>query len=239
MLNILNTLSLIITQPPKNINFSIFSIALFFNIAYVRSHPLSLKDNIIDVKNELSAEEKFLESSIKAERLFNKYKYPLIGLVLAIIIAIAGTQIYAYIEENKLVKANEAYNKLLKDPKDKTALEALKSNNADLYALFVFKEAINNQDVALLQEIVNEKRPFISSIASYELASKESNMNTLKEYADSGNSLKDLAAIQSAYLLIQEEKYQEARNVLDKIPSSSKLSMMAQTYKHFLATKAQ
>lgn len=200
---------------------------------------MSLKDNLQEVKNELSTEEKFLESSIKAERFFKKYKYPLIAVVVIIIAILVSLQAYDYMKKSKQIEANVAYNKLLKNPQDKEALESLKLNDENLYSLFIFREAINKQNTELLQKIVNEKKPFISSVASYELASKESNLNTLKEYADSGNSLRDLASIETAYLMIKDGKYAEAKNVLDRVPSTSKLSMIAQTYKHFLATKVQ
>ena len=44
---------------------------------------MSIKDDVNYIKNELSSEEKFLESFVKTERFFKKYKKLIVVLIIA------------------------------------------------------------------------------------------------------------------------------------------------------------
>lgn len=198
---------------------------------------MSLKDDVKILKEELSAEEKFLESSIKAERFLKRYKNYIFATLAFVVLAIIGYQIYQYDKRATLRVANDALNMLIKNPSDSSALETLKNSNQDLYYLYLFKEAIANQDDKLLDEIIAQKNSFTSEIAEYEKASASSNLDSLIAYSNSGNSLKDLALLQISYLLIKEGEFDKAKNYLDKIPENSMLHTIASMYKHYLITK--
>jgi len=200
---------------------------------------LSLKSDIDNLKNELSAEEKFLESSIKAERVFKKYKNYIFATIIVAILGVIGYQVYAHNKAENIKKANIALNTLLKEPDNTEAQEELKKSSPKLYDLYLFKNAISSNNQQQLKEIASSKDSFRSKVASYEEASQKDNIASLENYADSGNALKDLALIQASYLLIKEGKYQKAKTYLEKIPDSSMLSSIAGMYKHYLITKVK
>jgi len=100
---------------------------------------LSLKENIEAVKTELNTEEQFLESMIKFERVFKKYKYYFITLAVVIILFTIGYNIQNYLNQQRLNASNSAFIKLHKDPNDKTAIATLKENNNRLYTLLTMQ----------------------------------------------------------------------------------------------------
>lgn len=198
---------------------------------------MSLKDDIKTLKEQLSAEERFLESSIKVERFFKRYKGFIIGLASALILAIVAYQLYQYNKSLTLSEANSALNALIKDSNNTAALKTLKKSNQDLYYLYLFKEAMTDQNATLLDEIVAKKNGFTSEIAAYEKASSTGNLNILSRYANSKNPLKDLALLQASYLLMEKGEFDKAKEYLDRIPENSMLFSLAIMYKHYLITK--
>jgi predicted negative regulator of RcsB-dependent stress response len=200
---------------------------------------LSLKDDLKSVKQELNSEEKFLESSIKLERFYKKYKFFIFGGLIALLIGIGWYQYSAYAKEANLQAANEAFLTLLKDPESTSAKDTLKDKNPDLYALYSFSNAIKDNKIDQLDAVIEEQRAFISSVAGYEKASKQESLEPLVEYANSSNTLKELAALQATYLYIQDGEYEKAKNMIDQIPANSKMATIVNMYKHFLITKGQ
>lgn len=200
---------------------------------------MSLKDDIKATRQELNGEERFLESSIKLERFYKKYKLYIFTALIALAIGIGAYQYSEYTNEKNLKEANEAFLILLKNPNSKTALETLKEKNRDLYTLYNFSMAIKSNEIDHLDSVINEQKPFISSVAGYEKASKQEKLEPLVEYANSSNTLKELAALQATYLYIKGERYDEAKEMLSQIPPNSKISTITNMYKHFLITKGQ
>lgn len=200
---------------------------------------MSLKDDLKSVKQELNSEEKFLESSIKLERFYKKYKFFIFGGLIALLIGIGWYQYSAYAKEANLQAANEAFLTLLKDPESASAKDILKEKNPDLYALYGFSNAIKDNKIDQLDAVIEEQRAFISSVAGYEKASKQESLEPLVEYANSSNTLKELAALQATYLYIQDGEYEKAKSMIDQIPANSKISTIVNMYKHFLITKGQ
>lgn len=113
---------------------------------------MSTKENIDFIKEELSSEEKFLESSIKLERFYKKYKVAIISAVAIAVVGTIGYYTQNYLHHKAIVASNEAYNKLLKDPKDTKSLEILKSKNQPLYALYMLQTSVKNSDSSALQD---------------------------------------------------------------------------------------
>ncbi len=195
---------------------------------------MSLRDNIDAVKKELSTEEQFLESVIKAEGFWKKYKKLLIAVVVLIIIIALGMTVYNTMKENSLNASNKAYTALQQNPMDKEALETLKSKNPKLYQLFLFSNEMKSADASKLESLNSQiSDPILKDLLAYQIASisgKGINAYTIKQDA----LLKEFALLQEIYTLFKEGKSKEAKVLLSQIPESSQLQQIAQSFKHYL-----
>ncbi len=195
---------------------------------------LSFKDNISMVRDELNAEEKFLENAIKTERFFNKYKTQLIGLAVVVVVAIVGNVTYNYIKSSKVESANVAFSILQTHSDDKQALSDLKENDPKLYDLYILSNAIKKGDVKALEELKSSKAFAVSDLATYQLASLQSNLNGLNTYANGEDAIdKDMALIQSAVLFMEQNKIEEANRKLASVPSNSPVYGLAKSLMHY------
>jgi hypothetical protein len=195
---------------------------------------LSLKDNISMVKDELSAEEKFFENAIITERFLSKYKKPLIGVATIVAVAILGNVGYNYYTNTRAETANSALLELQAHSNDQKALQTLKENNQKLYDLYTLSQAIKSGDAKGLESLKNSQAPEVSDIASYQLASLEKNVNGLSTYANNPDAINnEMALIQSAVLLIQENKVDQADRKLAAISSESPLYSVAKALLHY------
>ncbi len=195
---------------------------------------LSFKDNISMVRDELNAEEKFFENAIKTERFFNKYKTQLIGLAVVVVVAIVGNVTYNYIKTSKQESANAAFLILQSNSNDQKALSDLKDNDPKLYDLYMLSNAIKKGDVKALEELKSSKAFAVSDLATYQLASLQSNLNGLNTYANGEDAIdKDLALIQSAVLLMEKNKIEEANRKLASVSSNSAVYGVAKSLMHY------
>jgi hypothetical protein len=195
---------------------------------------LSLKENIDAVKKELSAEEQFLESIVKAEGFWKKYKKLLIALAVLVVVAALGMALYNTIKEQRLNASNEAYTVLGNNPLDKEALETLKSKNPKLYQLFLFSNEMKSSDIAKLEAMSSQiSDPILKDLLSYQKASLSG--KGLSSYIMKQDALlKEFASLQEAYNLFKEGKSKEAKALLAQIPKSSQLQQIAQSFNHYL-----
>ncbi len=195
---------------------------------------MSLKENIEAVKKELSAEEQFLESIVKAEGFWKKYKKLLIALVVLVIVAALGMALNNSMKEQSLNASNEAYTALVSNPTDKEALATLESKNPKLYQLFLFSNEMKSADVAKLEAISSKiSDPILKDLLAYQKASlsgKDLSSYSVKQDA----ILKEFASLQEVYNLFKEGKSKEAKALLAQIPESSQLQQIAQSFKHYL-----
>jgi hypothetical protein len=207
---------------------------LYLSNYFVKGKDLSLKENIEAVKKELSAEEQFLESVVKAEGFWKKYKKLVIALGVGLVLLALGSAFYKSMKEKSLNASNEAFAILQKNPTDASALETLKSKNPKLYELFLFSSEVKSGDVEKLKSLKsNIKDPILKDLLSYQeasLSSKDLSSYALKQDA----LLKELATLELVYSLFKEGKGKEARTELSKIPETSRLYQMAQSFKHYL-----
>ena len=212
----------------------ILAMLYFYQLIIVKGKTLSLKENIEAVKKELSAEEQFLESIVKAEGFWKKYKKLLIALAVLVVVAALGMALYNTIKEQSLKASNEAYLTLQKNPTDKEALETLKSKNPKLYQLFLFSNEMKSADVAKLEALSSQiSDPILKDLLSYQKASLSG--KGLSSYAMKQDALlKEFASLQEAYNLFKEGKSKEAKTLLAQIPESSQLQQIAQSFKHYL-----
>ncbi|NPA81167.1 MAG: tetratricopeptide repeat protein [Epsilonproteobacteria bacterium] len=202
---------------------------------------MSLKENVQAIKEELTAEEQFLESAIKSERFLKKYKKPIIAIFSLLVIAFVSYNVYEYIKESNLKAANEAYLTLLKNPNDSKALETLKSKNPNLYMAFLFKEAVDKNSIEAFEKILNAlKDPFLKNLALYQIAALKEDKKALENYALSeGAVLKDFAFLDEAYLLLKEGKIKEGKEKLKQIPLTSPLQGLVKNLNHYGVSKIE
>jgi len=195
---------------------------------------LGLKENIDAVKKEISTEEQFLGSIIKAEGFLKKYKNLLIALAVLIIVAALANIFYKSSQEKSFIASNEAYIKLQANPDNKDAQEILKSKNPKLYELFLFSLEIKNQDVSKLESLKSKLTdPVLKDLLAYQeasLSSKDLNSYSVKQKS----LLREFAKIQEAYILLKDGKTKDAAVVLSFISADSPLAKMAQSLKHYI-----
>lgn len=195
---------------------------------------MSLKENLDMVKDELNSEEKMLENAIKAEKIYKKYKKPFFALLAAIVVGVGANTLYQSNLESKIEKSNQLYLSVQKNPTDTTASNELKTLNPELYAAWEFTQAIQNGDEKKLSELSKEDINILSSIAQYEVASKESDLSKLENYTMQQKAIyKDLALVEAAYLLMKENKIDDAHQKLQMISSESPLYKISQILMHY------
>lgn len=192
---------------------------------------MSVKDDINYIKNELNNEEKFLENFVKTERFFKKYKKLILVSFFVFVCVVVFVFVKNILDEKNLYEANLALNKFL-ETKDKEALETLKNKNKNLYEIALYLEAkkeIKDSEISL---------KYLKDLLAFQLASINSNKEKLDLLAKNGNFLlKDYAIFNRALILTNEEKFDEAKSLLEGISSDSKAFELANFLKHYLATK--
>jgi len=192
---------------------------------------LSLKENIDMVKEELNSEEKFFEKAVMTEKFVKKYKNMMIVSVVVVIALVVGNIAYENNKSNIITAANTALNKLFVDATDKNALNELKTLSPALHDVWLFSQASANNDLVTMKELKNSKALIVSDLAQYELAKDVSSLNS---YASSSDAIfKDLALVQSAIILLNENKIQEAHNILFNVSKESSLNKIAAALMHY------
>lgn len=182
---------------------------------------MGTKENIEYIKNELSNEEKFLESVIKAEKFYKKHKKKIVGILAALVIAGVGYVGYDMKAEHDLRVSNEAYQKLLQNPDDKEALQTLQVKNEKLYHLFLYQQAVKNKNKDALQKIATGSDPILADLAKYHVAALDKDSAALDRYAiDSNAILRELAILDESYLMMGQKRIAKAREKLSKIEKS-------------------
>ncbi len=196
---------------------------------------MGLKENVEAVKKELGAEEQFLESMIKTEGFFKKYKKFLIATGVILVVGFLGYQGYQYTKQEALISSNEAYVVLQNNADDKEALAILRSQNSALYELFIFSQDITSDNLQKLETLkANINDSILHDLVTYQKITLSSNLKELISYAQGQDVLlKDLATIDAAFILFQNDEGEKARGLLSQISSSSSLYQLSQNFSHF------
>jgi hypothetical protein len=189
---------------------------------------LSLKENIDEIKQEIGAEEQFLESVIKTERFYKKYKKQVQLGVAVLVIAAIGYSSYSYMAQRNLRLSNIAYETLLTKPNDKDALNTLKDKNQALYDAYLFKVAVGTKDLAKLEELSkNKDEKFLSDLSSYQLAQIKNSKVVNSEL------LKGFALLEEGYDLLEEGKISQAQLKFAQIDVNSPLYKVVKNLSHY------
>ena len=186
---------------------------------------MSLKQNVDFIKEEMSNDEKMLESLIRFEGWFKRYKIPLIALLVGIVVLIFGYMGNNYYQENQQQKLSNLYEEALKG--DENAITSLKNSQSRLYDLYLFQKALESNDKETLKKLESCKDPIIAQFAKSQNASLNQDLNTL-DSKESG----DFGYLQAAFLEIQAGKSKEAKVILSKIQNDSPIRDFANALEH-------
>ena len=192
---------------------------------------MSIKDDVNYIKNELSSEEKFLESFVKTERFFKKYKKLIFGLIILAIVGSVVFLVKTKLDEKNLYEANIALSNFLENG-NQNSLNQLKEKNRDLYEIALYLDAkneIKNADINL---------KYLKELLDFQVALLNSNQSELDLVSKKADFLlKDYAIFNQALILVNNQKYAEAREILGKISQDSRAFELATLLKHYLVTK--
>ena len=188
---------------------------------------MAIKDDIKDVKERMDSQGQFLENIIKSELFIRKYKKPIVGAFIVVFLAIVVYLVVDYQKETKFKKANESYSELILNPNDKEAAKKLQSLDKNLFALFEFRQALDNNDSKKIDELSNLEGidKLLKDIISYE-AGKQS-----------GEILSSYNAFMSGYAYLKEGKVEEANKEFIKISPNSGLTQIVKNLRHYNGNK--
>lgn len=193
---------------------------------------MSLKENINFVKEELNSEEKFIESFVKVERFYKKNKILVIVVVAVAVLAIGGITTKNVIGASNKKEANIAFNAILNDPNDKTALATLERTNHKLYEVAQYLKAKKEN------KPVEINVPFLKNLTQYTAAIQDENIDKLNSLSMQGDFLlKEFALFNKALILAKSSKYVDAKETLKLIPETSKVNDLVVLLDHYLLTK--
>jgi hypothetical protein len=192
---------------------------------------LNLKDNISMVKEELNSEEKFFEKAVMTEKFLKKYKKIMIASAAIVALVIGANLVYDMNKKNNTAAANAALSKLQADATNVAALKELKELSPNLHDVWVYSQAVAKKDLEAIKGLKNSKALIVSDLAKYESATDAA---SLEDYASKQDAIfRDLALVQSAVMLLNENKVDEARSKLLKVSKDSSLSKMVSALMHY------
>lgn len=179
---------------------------------------MALKDDLKGVKQQIGAEEQFLENIIKSEIFIRKYKIPIIALFAILLVGFIGFYANKFYQSKRIESANILYDELLKNPNDETKKEQLKNKDLNLYALFEFANLSKNNNSEKLDELANlsNLNPVLKEIIN------------LQNGKSSGEMLGDYTLFINGYKLLKSGKLQEAKSEFEKISLDSQFKNIAQ-----------
>ena len=195
---------------------------------------MSLKHDIEMVKDELTSEEKFFEKAVVTERFVKKYKNVMIGSVVAITLIVAGSIVYNASEKSRISEANQLLMKLSNGDNDSAELARLESLSPALSDVWRYSKAVTTQNIEELKKLESSKVTFVGDLSSYAVAQESSDLSALSSYAQKQESVyKDLALVESAVILMNENKIDQAHEKLKTISVNSPLAEVASALMHY------
>ena len=186
---------------------------------------MSLKQNVDYIKEEINNDEKMLESLIRFEGWFKRYKIPLVIVTAFLVLLGVGYSVNRYYQEQQKEKNSSLYQKALLG--DEVAIASLKDSKSLLYDLYLYQKALKEENAAMLKELESSKDPMIARL------SKQQNIS-LKEDLKELNSQdsNELGYLEAAFLEIKKGNTKEAKAILAKIPNDSAIREIANSLEH-------
>ena len=194
---------------------------------------MGIKEDIESIKTEIVGESRMLEYFIHSEKFFKKYKMVIISGVVATVLTVSAVKTMSYLDEQNLLAANESYIAVLSDPTNTQALSDLKDKNPNLHKLYLFQQASKANDVTALAAMSNNG-DITGKLASYQLYSINNDTARLSSNAMEENGvLKDLSALEAAYLHFKAGNIEKAQLDLAKVPFDSQFKRNADAMAHY------
>jgi len=186
------------------------------------------------VKDELTSEEKFFEKAVVTERFVKKYKNVMIGSVVALTLFVAGSIVYNASEKSRITEANQLLTKLSQDNNNSAEIASLKALSPALYDVWRYSNAVATKNLDELKKLQTSKVTFVGDLSSYAVADGSAEVSALNDYAEKQESVyKDLAIVQSAVILMNENKTDKAHEKLRMISVNSPLAKVASALMHY------
>lgn len=198
---------------------------------------MSVKKNLDFIKGEFSSDEKIIENAFRIELLYKRYKHIIWGALIVVVAFAVFVGVKGLIVESNAQKSSAILAKLLETPDDENLRTSLQKSNENLYNFFLLKESLDKGNTATLQELTNANNEFVKYLATYHLGSFERD-SALLDKSDK-YALGDLAKLESAYIMIQNGKISDAKNILNTIPQDSQLIEIAKILVHSTITKKE
>ncbi len=202
---------------------------------------MNLKENMEHIKKEVSSEEIFLKGILKAERWYLRFKTPIIFIVLILVFGFLGYQFSLWYKEKQMQTNYAIYQDLLKDPNNQEKRNALKNSNSPLYDIILLSESLQKNDLETLKKLHKSQDGYIAMIAQYQSASlskeQDSLNNILENNTTQVNALKEFLIFQKAFLLLKENKIEDAHALLAQIPIDSPIKGIARFFEHYGITQ--
>ncbi|RXJ91205.1 hypothetical protein CRV01_02690 [Arcobacter sp. CECT 8983] len=193
---------------------------------------MSLKENVDYVKEELNSEEKFLESFVRVERFYKKYKMIIILALIVIIGIVIGLYTTKVIQASNKHEANIAFNKLMEDPENQEAKNTIKENSQKLYEVALYAQSLKKS------EFKETELRYFKELVAYQKALENQDVNKLNEVSmEKDFLLKEFAIFNKALIQAKEGKYEDAKATLKLIPADSQVNNLVAALKHYLVTK--
>lgn len=186
---------------------------------------MSIKDDVNYVKQELSGDEKVLESAFRLETLYNKHKLKIWGVVVALMLFFGGSAVMDAMHEAKLVKANEAFLTLQTNSDDANALKVLKEENPALFELYSYATAVKKHDIAALESLSKSTNNIIADASGYAAG-------VLNKKPVDSKLYREMALFEEAYVAIGAGDMKTAKDKLELIDERSPLGVIASFLKH-------
>lgn len=198
---------------------------------------MSVKKNLDFIKGEFSSDEKIIENAFRIELLYKRYKHIIWGALIVVVAFAVFVGVKGLIVESNAQKSSAILAKLLETPDDENLRASLQKSNENLYNFFLLKESLDKGNTADLQGLSEAKNDFVKYLATYHLGSFERDKDLLDK--SDKYALGDLAKLESAYIMIQNGKISDAKNILNTIPQDSQLIEIAKILAHSTITKKE
>jgi len=181
----------------------------------------------VEIKEKLKQEEEVLVKVFQLEKFIKKYKKQLIIALGVIAFLLIGNAIYGYIQTQKLISSNNAFDTLMQNPSDKNALEKLKSNK-NLYQVYL----LQSNKISNLKKIT---APELKAIAAYKIAMLKGDKKALENYLlnPEYKILKDPVRLALIKIYLSKNNRQKAKELYNQINPNSEFATIAKFLLHY------
>ncbi|ACM93411.1 conserved hypothetical protein [Nautilia profundicola AmH] len=181
----------------------------------------------MEIKEKLKQEEELLVKVFKLEKFIKKYKKQIIAGVTIAALILIGNAVYGYIQTQKLISSNNAFDTLMQNPNDKAALEKVKSNE-NLYQVYL----LQSDKIEDLQKVT---APELKAIAAYKIAMLKGDKQSLENYLLNPDYkiLKDPVRVALIKIYLKEGNREKAKELYTQITPNSEFAAIAKFLLHY------